>query len=258
MSYRKVTAMALAEAAIQVKYRGNKAFAIVEVDGDGGAGSSPLISLGVSDTSLAQAVTNMVTVFTGAASGASSEMRDVVANINGGSGGTIDGDDDIKIGDFMCRLKNSIESDSIYHAAIAMFEDEAGTNNVREGWTDSLTWDNDVDSVAAVRLKIPQPDVSEASVGIETIKGVTCQSTNATIVAGIKRELLDQEGTVLWTASEATLEFGDTEIDKDFGFLIAFDNGPLMVKDSLLTASNSSELTKTAGVVTWGFIENNL
>lgn len=259
MSFRKVIPLALAEAAIQVKYIGNKLFAIVEVDDNGGVGSSPLISLGVSDVSLAQAVTNMVTVFTGAASGANSEMRDVIANIANGSGGTIDADDDIKIGDFNCRLKNSIESDGIYHATIPMFEDEAGTNNVRGEWTDSLTWDNDVDSVAAIRLKIPQPTLSEGTVGIETIIGTTHQTSSGnTITAGIKRELLDKDGNVLWTDQEATLAQGDTDLNKDWGALVTYDNGPMMLKDSLLTASNSSELTATDTVVTYGLIEHNL
>lgn len=257
MSFRKILKMTLLEAAIQVKYRGMKQFAIVEIDADGGAGASPLISLGVSDTSLAQAVTNMVTVFTGTTT---SEMRDIVANIANGSGGTIDADDDIKIGDFMCRLKNSIESDDAYHATVDMFSDDAGaTTNFRsDEWEDTLLWVNDATSVGACRLKVPQPEVSEGGVGIESIAGASCDDDGTTVTTGIKRSLLDKDGNVLWTISHATLARGDTDTDKDWGALVVFDNGPHMFKDECIDTAQAAEFEETNGVVTYGMVEHNL
>lgn len=255
-----IAAMALGESAIQVQYKGKKGFATIVIDADGGADYSPLVSLGVSDSSVAQAVTNKVTAFTGAST---STLDDLIVAINNCLGGTVDGDDDIKLGDFQARIKDSLRTDSLYSAAAAEFANEAGTAQNLKGYVDSTTgynWfstlvrDNDANGVGAIYKRVPPPDISNGPVAIGTITGISSNSGTA-ITNGLVREILDDKGSVLWTYSDATPTAAEAKFYFENGPIV-FD-GPVVVRDSVLVATDYAEMDATTTAITWGQPANN-
>lgn len=248
----KATSMALAESAIEVLYRGKKKFATIVIDADGGADYSPLISLGVSDTSLAQAVTNKVTAFTGAST---STIKDLIVAIQNASGGTIGADTEINVGDFDCRIKNALPTDAAYSASAAQFVDAAGTttnlSSYKGGWFQTLVWDNDAASTGHVTLRIPTPAEGQGPVAIRLIQGVTTQSDGTTaITSGLTRTIYNADGTTFWTITDATPT--SAEMKFDLSEPIVFD-GPVIIRD---TGATASEVDATSTIVAWGYPPN--
>lgn len=254
-----LTQLALAECSIQVKYNGNKSFATIVIDADGGAESSPLVKLGVSDVSLAQAVTNAVTVFTGAST---STLDDLIVAIKNGSGGTVGADTEIGLGDFDARALDCYQEKSIYHASVNEFVDEAGTGQNLRGyndgngsaWFSTLVRDNDANAVGCVMKRIGSPDWTKGPIAIAEINGITTQSDGSTqVTSGIVREILDCiTGAVLWSCSMATPTAAGLKFYYESGPVV-FPR-PVIVRDRVLTANNSNEgdVDKTTTAVLWG------
>ena len=255
-----IAAMALGESAIQVMYRGKKSFAAIVIDAEGGANYSPKVSLGVSDTSVSQAVTNIATAFTGTSA---STLDDLIVAINNCLGGTVDGDDDIKLGDFQARIKDSLRTDSLYSTVAAEFTDEDGTSQNLKGYVDSTTgsnWfstlvrDNDANGVGAIYKRLPPPDIGNGPVAIGTITGISSKSGTA-ITNGLVREIFDDKGTVMWTYSAASPTAAGAKFYFENGPIV-FD-GPVVVRDSVLASGEYAEMVATTTAITWGQPANN-
>lgn len=244
--------MALGESAIEVKYNGNKLFATIVIDADGGAGASPLVKLGVSDTDLATAVTNAVTVFTGLTT---STLKNLVDAITNGSGGTVDADDDIKINDFACRPKDGILSETIYHATALEFGDEAGTgqNLVNEDWWGTLVRDNDAEAVGAIYIRVAPPAKSQGPVAIRSITGISNQAGGTAISNGIIREILNDDSDVLWVYSDTTPTAAEAKFDLEGAVVFST---PVIVRDRCRTISDYAEMDETSTTVAWGVPPN--
>jgi len=250
----QLTKMALAESAVQVKYCGKKAFAAVVVDADGGADSSPAITLGVSDTSLAEAATNAVACFTGAAD---STVNHIVAAIKNCSGGTVGGDDEISIGDFDCRLNCDWGAKSVYDASKTEYIDNAGTTtNYRNDWADVLTRDNDADSVGRMCVRIPPARMGSGPVGIRMITGMMSSAAAETAITnGITRNIRDDDGNILWYVTDATPT--SAELKFDLGDIVVWPF-PVVVEEVMINQStNYAEADYTTTAILWGFPPNN-
>jgi len=255
------SSMALGESAIEVMYKGNKGFATIVIDANGGAGASPLVSLGVSDTDVATAVTNVVVAFTGLTT---STLDDLVVAISNTYGGTVDGDDDIKMNDFQCRIKDGIRSDSIYHATVAEFADEAGTAQNLKGYSDStnksnwfstLVRDNDAEGVYSIYKRIPEPSMSKGAIALRQIGGVSTKTGGTALDSGLKRTIYSDAGDVLWTLSVAAPTAANMAFDLDDP--IVFDGaGPIIVKDECLASGEYADLDATTTYMTWGYKPN--
>ena len=252
----QLATMAVGESAIEVLYKGKKAYAAVVIDADGGAGASPLISLGVSDTSLVQAVTNKVTAFTGASD---SLVKHIVAAIKNASGGTVDGDDEITMGDWDCRVKDDWEAKSCYHATLPEYTDAAGSVQFKgAGWTGTLIRDNDADTVGRICKRVPPPAISQDGVGIRTITGMMSSSATieAAITNGITRNIRDDDGNVLWHISDASPT--NAELKFDLGDIVIWPF-PVIVEEVLINqATNYAECIGSTTAILWGLRGNNM
>jgi len=199
-------AMALAEGAIRVKYNGQYAYACVVVDQDGGTDSSPLIGLGVSDTSLAAAVTAVETVFTSTAN--TDLMNDIVNSIRWWK--TTTSGARVETGDFECEIKNALGNSTVdtpYHASAAKFADDDGTTtNFADGsWHDTMLWDNDSAGVYGCHLRLPAPELSKGGVVLDAIIGDLTESDGTKVESnGMRRYIYDDDGNVLWDSGAQT------------------------------------------------------
>lgn len=248
------TAMAVAEAAIRVKYNGVFAYAAVVVDQDGGTDSSPLIKLGVSDTSLAAAVTAAETVFTSTAG--TDVMNDIVNAIRWWR--TTTSGARVESGDFECEIKNALGNSTVdtpYHASAAKFADDNGsTTNFADGsWHDTMLWDNDSAGVYGVHLRVPGPELSKGGVVIDSIIGDLTKAAGTALDSGMRRYLYDDDGNVLWDSGAQTtlgnanfnILAGDRAAPRDW-------NMPVIVFDRAADSADAADCDATTAVVNWG------
>lgn len=229
----ELTTAALAEEAIEIKYIGKYDYAACVIDQDGGADESPLITLGVSDTSLAAAVTAAQTVVTGSAT---MDIQEVIAKI----GIWYDTTAARKVleGDFKCQQFNSLLNDSVYDASNPKFEDDAGTtNNLKLGWYGALTWDNNVDSTGFVTLRVPQEGEFNGAIAIKEISG--CLGTSGTPT--VTRTIYDKEGTSQWSLGAVATATAATLL-KTFAEPVKFGSS-VYVRDTAATAAHVTATT---------------
>jgi len=234
-------AAALAENAIEIRYKGKYDYAACFIDDDGGANASPLISLGVSNTDLAAAVTAMQTVVTGSAT---MDIHEVIATINNFYDTTAARK--VLAGEWEARQFNSLLNDTVYAASTALFEDDDGTtNNYKKGWYGILTWDNNATGVGMVTLRVPQEAEFNSLIAISEISGLT----GATGTPTITRAIYNKEGTSLWTnggVASATAAL----LKQTFPEPVKFGS-PVYVRD---TAANVAHLTATTMFVVYAHV----
>jgi len=238
--------MALAEPALRVRYTGPFKFACVYIDADTGASDSPRISLGVSNVSLADAVTNKVLA---ADPGVAGTIQSVMIAIREHR------DETLALyvlpGDFKCEVANALLSEAAGAASGAKFSDDAGTtHNYAAGEYGCLKFDNTVPyngTRYGIRMRVPAAQISKAGVAIQNIGGVPSgQGANA-----VTREILADDGTVLWsvtgsaTSTAAELAFADND-----AIPIGYPY-PVIVRDSCITTAMSG----TTAYVNWMFQE---
>jgi hypothetical protein len=251
--------MALAESAIEVIYTGKKQFASIIIDADGGAGASPLVSLGVSDTNQATAQSNVQAAFTGATSSTMEDLIVAISNFSYGTPGPLgngaETDMYVAKGDFKCRIKNALKNETIYHATVAKFVDDAGaTNLVGYGYYQCLVWDNDADGVGCVTLRIPAPAKGKGQVAIRQILGLTEKSAGVQITNGLTRILYDEDSNILFTVSMATPTDAGMKYEPIEAVVFS---GPVILRDVALNlATNYGDVDYTNTYVLWAYPPN--
>lgn len=249
------TAFAIAEGAIRVKYNGQRAFACVIVDQDGGTNSSPLIKLGVSDTTLAAAVTAAETVFTSTAN--TDRLDHIVAAIRWWK--TTTSGARVETGDFECEILHAVGNaliDTPYHASAPKFEDDDGsTTNYADGsWHDTMLWDNDSAGVYGVHLRLPHPSLSKGHIAIDSIVGDLTE-TDGTIVnaGGMIRIIYDNDGNTLWSSgAQTTLGLANFNIIAGARSGVRRWNAPVIIYDRAYTAGDYANCGATTAVAMWG------
>lgn len=223
---------ALAEDAIEIKYIGKYDYAACFIDDNGGADASPLISLGVSDTDLAAAVTAMQTVVTGSAT---MDIQEVIATIGLWNDSTAARK--VLQGDWKCRQFNSLLNDTVYAASTALFEDDDGTtNNYKDGWKGALTWDNNATGVGFVTLRVPQECEFNGAIAIKEISGHLGTSATPTVT----RTIYNKAGTAQWSLGSVASATSALLL-KTFAEPVKFGS-PVYVRD---TAANVAHATAT-------------
>lgn len=235
----KLKAAALAEGAIRVRYHGKYAYAILELTVSTPA--APVLSLGVSDTSLAAAVSAMQTVITG---NATLNHRDVVAKVNNWIDTTAARE--VLEGDFRAELYNSLYTD-IFGGTSSPYAAAAGTLQLKNTWQDALIIDNDVAGTTSVM--IPPPGTSKGYAVIKSIKGHPGTSGTPTVTRTIydmDGNALDSSGAIA-TATDALLLAALPVYDEP----ICFD-GPVIVRD---TCANVAHNTATTMKIQWGLAQ---
>jgi len=228
----EMASAALAENAIEIRYDGDYDYASAVCDDSGGAASSPLISLGVSNTSLAAAVSAAQTVYTGTSTG---DIQEVIAKL--GIWYDTTAAREVFAGDFKVRQFNSLLNDSIYHASAAKFEDDAGTTNLKNTWTGFLTWDNNVDSTGFVTLRIPTQAEFNNVVAVKELSGHSGTSGTPTLT----RTIYNAAGTSKWS-SGATATATSALMLKTFAEPVMF-GGPIIVRDTAGTVGHLNATT---------------
>jgi len=248
----KSTALALGEGAIRVKYNGPFDFASCVIDATGGTNSSPLISLGVSDTNLAAAAAALETVFT--STDGNDDMADIVASINwwrSSTSGAI-----VRTGDFACEILHALNVDTPYHVSAAKFASDAGTTtNLADGnWHDILLWDNDAAGVYQVSRRIPLPKSSKGGVKIARINGGLAKSDGTSaLTSGMARRIYEDDGTVLY--SSGTVAAITSDLDWRLA-PISFKN-PVIVRDYAYSSGDYSDVDTVTTTILWDHIPRN-
>lgn len=189
--------MKTGEYALRVGYAGKFKFAAIVIDADGGADESPLISAGVSDVSLADAVTNKVTVISAVATTTIKEILYAIRNHRDYTVATW-----VDIGDFTCEVSDAIMSEAAGNATADQWNDDAGTTlNYRNGPYECLQWKNAAaydGTNFGIRKRVPAGTVSKGAVAIVAISGAPVQAGGCSAVT---REILDDDGNVLFTVT---------------------------------------------------------
>lgn len=222
-------AAALGEGCIRVRYHGKYAYASLVLSGT----TTHILSLGVSDTSLAAAAAALQTVIT---DNATLTIRDVVAAINAWNDTTAARA--VLQGDFEAEILNAIESD-VFGGTTSMYVAEAGTTtNLKNAWMNNLIIDNDVSGTTS--LRVPHPSISKASCIIKSIKGHAGTSGTPTVTRTIydsAGNILDSSGAID-AATDALLIAALPVYDEP----IVFD-GPVVVRDTCGTVGHNTATT---------------
>lgn len=238
------------EYALNVGYAGKYKFAAVVVDADGGADESPLITMGVSDVSLADAVTNSSgkTVITCVAATTIKEILYAFRNYFDYTAATW-----VDKGDVTCEVLDAILSEAAGNATADQWNDDAGTTtNYRNGPSPCLQWKNAAaydGTNFAIRKRVPSGTVSKGAVAIVAITGAPTQAGGCSAVT---REILDDNGNVLWTvtgsdpSTSAELQYRDPTSINTVSF-----GSSVIVRDRCTGAA----LTSGNTVVDWQFEE---
>ena len=230
---------ALADPYIRVRYTGKYDFAAAVLDVS--APAAPVFSLGVSNTSLADAVTNKATVLTG---DTTLTLRDLVASIKNWSATTTG--HDVLQGKFEAELMGGIYTD-VFGGGSSPYESAASSLNLKGTWQEALINDDNVSGLTNILL--PPPSVSRGAVAIKNITGHPGTSGTPTVT----RTIYDLDGNSLWstgaiaTATDALL---NTNVPT-FVEPIAFASGPVVVRDS---CSNVAHNIATTLTVTWATV----
>jgi len=234
-----MTASQMAQAApcIRVRYNGRYDFASLVLNV--GTAATPFIQLGVSNTSLADAVTNDETVIT---SDGTLNLRDVVASILNWSASTAS--HDVLEGEFEAELWNGLYTD-VFGGSVNQYAAAAGSLNLKNTWQPALLIDDNV--AGHTSLLLPPPSVSKDVCVISNIEGVPGTSGTPTVT----RTIYNKDGTALWTtgaigtATSALLNPSRPTFTEP----VIFGNGPVVIRD---TCANVTHNTSTNVVVTWG------
>ena len=237
MSIYQFKAAALAEGSLRARYTGKYPYAAAVLVVS--TPTAPVLSLGVSDTSLADAVSNAATVITG---DATLTHRDAMASVNNWNATTAS--HTVDQGDFQCELYNSLYSD-VFGGASSPYAAAAGTINLKNAWVNLLVIDNDV--AGTTSLMLPPPSMSKNSVKIVSVRGHAGTSGTPTVT----RTIYDMDGNTLIssgavaTATDALLLTALPVFDQPITI-----GEPVVVRD---TCDNVAHNTGTTMVVEWGF-----
>lgn len=250
------TAMAIASGAIRLRYVGRLFdFASIVVAETGGTDASPTISLGVSNTSLADAVTNDELVFT--STDGSDLMNDIINTIRWWK--TTTADRGVESGDFECVAKDCLgnsTTDTPYHATAAKFAGDNGTDhNYGDGdWHDTMHWDSDADSTGHVTLRLPEPRTSKGGVVIAHIYGEATVAAGTVLSSGLTRFLYDDDGNQLYSSGAQTV-IGNVNVD--WRTAPHAYNGPIIIRDQATTPGDN-DCDATTAVAIWDIARNPL
>lgn len=224
---------------VRARYTGKYAYAAAVLDV--GTVAVPFLRLGVSDTSLADAVTNVATVIT---ADGTLNIRDVVASICNWSATTAS--HDVQEGEFQAELWNAIYSDE-FGGSVNQYAAAAGSLNLKNAWQPLLLIDDNV--AGHTSLMLPPPAMSKAPAVISNIEGHPGTSGTPTVT----RTIYDKNGNVLWTTG-AIATATDALLNPNrptFVEPVVWD-GPVIVRD---TCANVAHNTATTMQVTWAFAQ---
>ncbi len=243
------SAASLAESAFYITYKGVYDYAVLVLDV--AAPTAMLARLGVSNTSLADAVSNVATVATG---GAAVTMEHVRRLINLHSATTAS--HVVKEEDFQCELLHCRGNDLFYHASVTPIVADTGTVNLKAGWAELGVWDNDATGVGFVTLRVPHPGVSKGEILVRAISGLTALSAT-TATDTVTRDVTNGAGdrTVFTTGSVANATAA--LLAKDFLEPVGLGaRGPIVLRDAVTNDVANCDFTSLA--VVWGLNNQNV
>ena len=232
------TQAAQAAPCIRIRYTGKYAYGAAVLDV--GTVGTPFLRLGVSDTSLADAVTNVATVIT---ANATLNLRDVIASVKNWSATTAS--HVVREGEMEAEIWNGLYSDE-FGGTVNQYAAAAGTLQLKNTWQPALLIDDNV--AGHTSLLLPLPALSKGQVVISNIEGVPGTSGTPTVT----RTIYSLDGTALWTTGAiATATSALLNPNRPtFTEPTIFGNGPVVVRD---TCANVAHNTATTMAVSWGF-----
>ena len=231
----------IGEAAIRVKYDGPYAFASLVLNVSTPA--APILQLGVSDTSLADATSNAETVITG---DATLTLQDVVAAVE--MWNTSTASHVVQEREFECEIYNAIYTDVFGHSASANYVTAAGVLNLKGAFVDCLIMVNTI--AGTITVRVPPPSLSKNVITIKDISGHPGTSGTPTVT----RQILGNDGTVYYTsgaiatATDALLKPNGVAAPLFFEPIL-FAGGPVVVRDTCATPAHADATTM---FVMWG------
>jgi len=230
----KLKSAALAAPCIRMRYTGKYAYAtwvLVET------AATPVLSLGVSDTSLAAAATAAQTVITG---DLTFTLRDVVQSINNWIDTTAARA--VLQGDFQAGLYNALYSDVFGNGTAAQFAAATGTVQLKNTWAGAIIKDDAANGSSHTSLMIAPPSMSPG--GMVAIKEVTGHpGTSGTPT--VTRAIYDMDGNSLvstaaiGSATDALLAVALPA----FAEPVILCDGPVIVRDTVETYGHNDATT---------------
>ena len=230
----------IGEAAIRVKYDGPYAFASLTLVVS--SPTAPVLSLGVSDVSLADAVTNKETVITG---DGTLTLQDVVAAIEMWNSSTAS--HIVQEREFECEIDNAIYPD-VFGGSASPYAAAAGVLNLKGAFVDCLIMVNTI--AGTITVRVPPPSLSKNVITIKDISGHPGTSGTPTVT----RQILGNDGTVYYTsgaiatATDALLKPNGVAAPLFFEPIL-FAGGPVVVRDTCATPAHADATTM---FVMWG------
>lgn len=229
----------IGEAAIRVKYDGPYAYAaLVLVPGT----TAPALTLGVSDTSLADAVSTAEAVITG---DGTLTIQDVIAAVE--MWNTLTASHVVNEHEFQCEIDAAIYPD-VFGGAAAAYVAAAGVLNLKGAFVGQLIIVNG--NTGTITVRVPPSALSKNSITIKDITGHPGTSGTPTVT----RQILGNDGTVYYTsgaiatATDALLKPNGVAAPLFFEPIL-FAGGPVVVRDTCGTAAHANATTM---FVMWG------
>jgi len=236
----QLTQATLALPCIRVRYTGKYDYAALVLDV--GSAAAPVVKLGVSDTSLLDAVSNAATIITG---NGTLTVKDVVGSIRNHYATTAS--HDVLENEFDCEINNAIYTD-VFGGSANQYAAAAGTLQLKSNWQGALLIDDNLSGTTTLRL--PICGVSNGSAVIKNITGHPGTSTTPTVT----RSIYDVDGNLKWT-TDAIANATDALLNPNrptFVEPIVFSLEPIVVRD---TCGDVSHNTATTLAVTWGLAQ---